>query len=199
MYKTDEERRKLIRSVRKKTAGEVRFIKDQGSSADAWAWGGMPPSERNMDEGHQYSPKLSKELAKILRATVSSLGHALSAYRDFTKLKSRDVSPDGSLGGRGYIMQIKDMRKQYMNITEALSALSDTIYDEITADHWSIAKSQIVEEIISQAEEIKDDPEQWAEEQKEDADEEIQRDLISDRIVKKAFVRVAARRLRGER
>lgn len=199
MYKTDEERRKLIRSVRKKTAGEVRFIKDQGGSADAWAWGGMPPSERTMDEGHQYSPKHSKELAKILRATVSSLGHALSAYRDFTKLKSRDVSPDGSLGGRGYIMQIKDMRKQYMNITEALSALSDTLYDEITADHWSIAKSQIVEEIISQAEDIKDDPEQWAEEQKEDADEEIQRDLTSDRIVKKASVRVAARRLRGER
>lgn len=199
MYKTDEERRKLIRSVRKKTAGEVRFIKDQGNTADGWAWGGTPPNQRNMDEGHQFNPKHSKELAKILRATVSSLGHALSAYRDFTKLKSRDVSPDGSLGGRGYIMQIKDMRKQFMNITEALSALSDTLYDEITADHWAIAKSQIVEEIISQAEEIKEDPEQWAEEQEVEADGEIQRDLISDRNMKKASVRVAARRLKGER
>ena len=54
----------------------------------------MPPSQRTLIEEHDFNYKASKDLAKVLRATLSSLGHAMSAYTTFTKLKSRDVSPD---------------------------------------------------------------------------------------------------------
>ena len=133
----------------------------------------MPPSQRTLIEDHDFNYKSSKELAKVLRATLSSLGHAMSAYTIFTKLKSRDVSPDGSLGGKGYIQEIKHMRKQYMNIVEALSSMTDTLYDEIKAPHWS-QKSRDTETIVEQAEAIKDDPEQWAEEQNEQLDDVAQ-------------------------
>lgn len=162
----------------KRMAGEVRFVKDNSNDASSWAWK-QGPSERNMQPDYNYNPKRKKALAKVLRSTTASMGHAMSAYNAFTKIKSADVSPDGNLGGKGYIQKIMDMRKQYMNVVEALSALSDTIYDEINAPHWAAISRQETEEekeevaqIIQDAEEIKEDPEGWAEEQEEEMDED---------------------------
>ena len=105
----------------------------------------------------------------MLRASLASLGHALLAYNDFARLKSSRLSPDGSLGGRGYIQKIQDMRKQYMNCVEALSSLSDTLYDELNAPHWALVSRQEddqeraeVEAIINDALFIREDPEDWA-------------------------------------
>lgn len=150
---------------RRKTAGEVRFIKDHGDDSSAWAWGQHPPSERKMERGHKLNAKCTKDLARVLKSSLIALGHTMSAYTVFAKIKSRDISPDGNLGGRGYIMEIKAMRRQFMNITEALSALSDTLYDEITADHWLELQNQLVRDVIQEIEEIKEDPEEWAEQQ----------------------------------
>jgi hypothetical protein len=107
----------------------------------------------------------------------------MSAYAVFAKIKSRDISPDGNLGGRGYIMEIKNMRRQYMNIVEALSALSDTIYDEISEDHWANTQEMLVEKILGDAEEIREDPEEWAlkEDKKKDKDAPLERDYHSPR------------------
>ncbi len=164
----NDEKSRLIKQARlKKQAGEVRFVKDNSNSTDGWAWGGFSPSERKNVSEYDFNMKCSKNLAKVLKATLFSLGHAMSAYTIFAKLKSRDVSPDGNLGGKGYIQEIKTMRKQYMNIVEALSSLTDTLYDEIKAPHWAM-KSREVEKVIDQVEEVKDDPEGWAQEVEED-------------------------------
>ena len=92
----------------------------------------------------------------------------MSAYSTFAKIKSRDISPDGNLGGRGYIMEIKAIRRQYMNVVEALSAMSDTLYDEITADHWKVEQNKMLNQVMEEIEEMKDDPEGWAIEVEED-------------------------------
>lgn len=173
------ERYMLIKQARKinarsktagrvKTAGEVRFIKDHGDDSNAWAWGQHPPSQRTMDPNHTFNKKCNKSIAKVLRSTLSSLGHAMSAYTTFAKIKSRDISPDGNLGGRGYIMEIKAIRRQYMNVVEALSAMSDTLYDEITADHWKVQQDKMLNQVMEEIEEMKDDPEGWAHEMEED-------------------------------
>jgi hypothetical protein len=159
-----------------------------------------------MDQNHVFNKKCSKDLAKVLRSTLISLGNAMNAYTIFAKIKSRDISPDGNLGGRGYIMEIKAMRRQYMNIVEALSALSDTIYDEITADHWAVSQTQLVKDALDEIEEIKDDPESWAmfqesnlqvpedEEPKKKKDEEavIERDFSDNRMQRTAGMQRAA-------
>ena len=159
-----------------RTAGEVRFVKDNSNDASSWAWK-QGPSERSMTPDHVFNPAKKKALAKVLRSTTASMGHAMSAYSTFTKIKSADVSPDGNLGGKGYIQKIMDMRKQYMNVVEALSALSDTIYDEVSAPHWAAISRQEtpedkaeVAQIIQDAQDIKEDPEGWAEEQEEEMD-----------------------------
>lgn len=159
-------------SSRVKTAGEVIFKKDNSNDASQWAFGINGPSERIITRDFNYSPKNIKPLAKILRQSLAALGHTISAYNDFAKVKSAKVSPDGSLGGKGYIQKIADMRRQYMNTIEALSALTDTLYDEVNAPHWAVLSrqrenqdKQDVVEMMDDVEVIRENPEQWAEEQ----------------------------------
>jgi hypothetical protein len=141
-----------------------------------------------MDPNHKFNRKCNKDIAKVLRSTLSSLGHAMSAYTTFAKIKSRDISPDGNLGGRGYIMEIKAIRRQFMNVVEALSSMSDTLYDEITADHWKVQQDKMLNQVMEEIEEMKDDPEGWAHEMEEehspqlDADgNEVDRDFTTPR------------------
>ena len=169
----------LTVSGRVKTAGEVRFIKDRGGDRNEWGWGTPGPSEREISDNFVFQAKHLKPLAKTLRSALMALGHATSAHARFVKVKSRKVSPDGNLGGKGYIQKITEMRRQLMNVVEALSALTDTIYDELQAPHWDPTQDTMtprdrdeVKEIVEDAEEIKGDPEGWAEEQEEDLEDE---------------------------
>jgi len=171
--------KRFLATKRVKTAGEVRFIKDRGGDEKQWGWGSPGPTKREIAPEYRFNPANLKPLARALRATLMAMGHSLSAYNTFTKVKSATVSPDGSLGGRGYIQKIADMRRSYMNIVEALSALSDTLYDEINAPHWNPAieeqdprERQEVQEIMEGVEEIRENPEEWAEEEEAEEDED---------------------------
>lgn len=159
-------------SGRSKTAGEVRFIKDRGGDKNEWAWGTPGPSQREIGEDFTFKAKYLKPLSLTLRATLMAMGHAISAQNTFAKVKSADVSPDGSLGGKGYIQKIADMRRAYMNVVEALSALSDTLHDEIKAPHWhkeltdgGPRERAEVQDILQDAAKVEEDPEGWAEEE----------------------------------
>ena len=161
-----------------KTAGEVRFIKDKSGDANQWAWDDGGASERSIPSEFQFNSKLTKDLARVLRSTNMALGHAMSGYSRFNKMRSARISPDGNLGGRGYVQKINNLRRAYTNITEALSAISDTLYDEINGPHWvevieeqSPKEKQEVQEILSDVEEIREDPEEWAEDQEEGYDD----------------------------
>ena len=168
---------RYVLAKRVKTAGEVRFIKDRSGDKNEWGWGTPGPMEREILENFEFKPGKLKPLATTLRAGLAALGHAQSAYSTFVKLKSATVSPDGSLGGKGYIQKIAEMRRQMMNAIEALSSFTDTIYDEINAPHWNPAtvvqdprEREQVKDIMQDAEEIREDPEDWAEDEEESMD-----------------------------
>lgn len=156
-----------------KTAGEVRFIKDRGGDEKNWAYADVGPSERKMNVEFEFRPSKLKPLARCLRSALMALGHTQSAYHEFAKIKSAVVSPDGNLGGKGYIQEIRAMRRQFMNCSEALSALTDTLYDEINAPHWAMDNPVVdrqredVKEIMDDVEDIRDNPEAAAEESEE--------------------------------
>lgn len=157
-----------------RVAGEVRFIKDRSGDKGEWAFSPPGASERDISGEFEFRPSAAKPLATALRSSLMALGHAQSAATTFTKIKSRNVSPDGNLGGKGYIQKITDIRRSFMNCVEALSSISDTLYDEISAPHWQPGpdmgnrEREEVEEIMEEAEEIREDPESWAEEQEDD-------------------------------
>lgn len=188
-----------------KVAGEVRFIKDRSGDKGEWGWGAQGPSQREITQDYQFNPTNLKPLAKVLRAALSALGHAESAYSTFTKIKSSTISPDGSLGGRGYIMKIADIRRQLMNAVEVLSAVTDTLYDEMRAPHWNpVANEQSprereeVKDIMQDAEAIKQDPEGWAEKEEEEGVEEgdISEDQDDDSGFGKKAIKLANRYLK---
>lgn len=162
-----------------RTAGEVRFIKDKSNDSNQWAWQDQGEQGRTIYPDYAFDPRKAKALAKVLRSTTASLGHAMAAYEQFSKLKSGDVSPDGKLGGKGYIQKITEMRRAYMNVVEALSALTDTLYDEVRAPHWTAISRQEtpqeqaeVKQIVQDALDIKEDPEAWAAQEEAEMDAE---------------------------
>lgn len=159
---------------RVRTAGEVIFKKDQSNSETSWAWGAGSGSSREIPSDFKFDPSQVKPLASALRSTLAALGHAISAHNTFVKVKSARVSPDGRLGGRGYIQEIRDMRRFYMNVVEALSSLSDTLYDEIHADHWKkpSKKDEETKGILQDVEEIRQDPEGWAKSEEAEMEQE---------------------------
>jgi len=165
--------RHLLAKKFTKTAGEVRFIKDRSGDKNEWGWNAAPgPSEREILDSFEFKRGKLKPLAKTLRAALAALGHAQSAQGSFIKIKSATISPDGALGGKGYIQKIPEMRRQLGNAVEALSAFTDTVYDELHAPHWNRGvavedprERKQVKEIMEDVEEIREDPEDWAEEE----------------------------------
>ncbi|MBD3261313.1 MAG: hypothetical protein GF334_06445 [Candidatus Altiarchaeales archaeon] len=188
---------RFLHKKMKKTAGEVRFIKDNSGDSSAWAFSQVGPSERELLKSFTYDEDQLKPLAECLLSTTAAMAHAMRAYEKFNNVRSSEVSPDGKLGGRGYIQNIKDIRKQFTNIVEALSSISDTIYDEIRAPHWAQlsrdseeereeGKPAPVEGMITKTEEIREDPEKWvAEDLVKMEEEEKERRRPKKRIKKK--------------
>ena len=191
-----------ILARRIKTAGEVRFIKDRGGDEKQWGWGSPGPSQREMPTEFKFDARNLKPLAKSLRAALAALGHVQSAYNTFTKIKSARISPDGNIGGKGYIQRISDIRRQFMNCSEALSAITDSLYDEINAPHWnpSVAEQsprerEEVVDIMEDVDEIRESPAAWAQEEESEMDEDEPKQASVRRVVAKHVARVSERRI----
>ena len=178
-----EARRRVLEALDRqyKAAGRIRVAAEEAPPPPLPQGGFEHEAAGNLKRaipaGYSYDPNALKPLAKTLWAMSVSLGHAMNAHSEFTKLKSGLVSPDGLIGGRGYVMSIKDMRKTLYAAVEGLSAISDTIHDEINAPHWKPKLAQLekddiedIGELVGDAQRILDDPEGEAEEDMEEAE-----------------------------
>ena len=136
-----------------RTAGRVEFVKDTG------------PIRRDIRvKDFEWTSESLQNLAKILWAAQRAHSYAISAYRLFSKMPSAQFSPDGMLGGRGYIQNVKDMRNGLSQAVEVLSAFTDTIHDEVNADHWAdIDDSTSIKPMVDDIDQIKENPEDFIE------------------------------------
>lgn len=142
---------------------------------------------RNIPKDHAYDPRSLKPMAKAMWAATVSLGHALAAYRHFSRLKSATISPDGLLGGRGYVMPIQDVRQKLYDACEALSSISDTLYDEIQAPHWKPRLAMLdenevedIQRFVEESQETLEHPDEEAEERIEEIESENDDDAGSE-------------------
>jgi hypothetical protein len=154
--------------TRAKVAGEIRFVKDQG------------PESRALPQNYEYNPKAKKPLAKVLWSVSVAMGHLVSAHSTFCKIKAVSISPDGKLGGKGYIQDIREMRKALTEGIETLSAVQDTLNDELRGAHWNADNLEIstqdeaaAEEMMSESDQISLDPDAFVE-------REYQQDVVQD-------------------
>ena len=129
------------------------------------------PASRKIPASHNFDPKAIKPLVKMLWATSVALGHTLTAHRQFSRLKSVAFSPDGLVGGQGYVMGVKDVRAKLYEASEHLSTICDAIYDEVNAPHWKPKLADLeksdkaeVKNLLDDATDYMEDPEGEAEE-----------------------------------
>jgi len=141
-----------------RTAGKIEFVKDQG------------PVRRDVRvKGYEWSPDSLRDLAKTLWAGQRAHSYAMAALRIFSKMPSSEFSPDGLLGGRGYIQSVKDMRSGLASAVEVLSSFMDTVHDEVNADHWAPAEKKAgVENMMADASQVRENPESFVEGQFEE-------------------------------
>lgn len=133
--------------------------------------------KRQIPSEHNFDPRALKPLVKTLWALSVSLGHLLTAHRQFSRLKSISFSPDGLVGGRGYVMSVKDIRNLLFEASDYISSICDTLYDEVNAPHWKPKLAELEEgdvedvvKLLDDAADNLDDPEGEAEEDLEEVE-----------------------------
>lgn len=138
-----------------------------------------PMDKRAIPQGYPYDPKALKPLARTLWSTSVALGHALAAYRQFSRVKSASISPDGKVGGFGYIQTVDKIRDRLHAACELLSSVQDTMDDEIRAPHWKPKlgdldedEAEDIDRLLEDAQRVMDDPAEEAEEALESLEDE---------------------------
>lgn len=135
--------------------------------------------KRNIPAKHDFDPRALKPLARALFSSSVALGHSVTAYKEFTRLKSSSISPDGMIGGRGYVLKVRDLRAKLQQACELLSSITDTMYDEIQAPHWrprlgelGANEAEDITEFIDEASEVLDDPEAFGEKELDEVEKQ---------------------------
>jgi len=114
----------------------------------------------------EYDTKHAKVLKKALHSINVSLGTLLSAMKELAMLRGSDITPDGKLGGKGFIMSFREMKSSLNSSISELSDITDTIADELTNPKWGLSKTE-----VKSIKEVKDKVEEKAEEAEEIVEE----------------------------
>jgi hypothetical protein len=110
-----------------------------------------------------YDPSKATVLKKALHNINVSLGTLISAMKDLSILRGSEITPDGMLGGRGFIMPFKDMKSKISTAVTDLSDVTDTLADELTNPKWGLStgekkkvkqENEQIEEEVQEVEEI---------------------------------------------
>ena len=107
-----------------------------------------------------FEPKKDNLIAlmKIEEKLNICLKFLSGAMSEFYALKSIDISPDGKLGGRGYVMEMSEIRAKLYQSVENVSAIIDTVYDEVSGEHWLELFGEHLPEVDEQLQKMEKDP-----------------------------------------
>lgn len=98
-------------------------------------------TRRNLD-GFEYDTSKATVLKKSLHNINVSLGTLLAAMKDLALLRGSEITPDGMLGGRGFIMPFKEIKAKINSAVNDLSDITDTLADELTNPNWGLSPEE---------------------------------------------------------
>jgi hypothetical protein len=159
-------------------------------------------SRREIPEDFQYNKKKLKHLKRILHNVNVALGTLVSAHNEFSRIKGPEISPDGLLGGLGYILPIKDIKEALNGCIRNLSDVSDSLADELTNPHWDAQDDSEVKKLIKEKEEVEEQVEEEVENEGEEENSDIapqdiitSRDFESKKATDEAFANIVKKTL----
>lgn len=136
------------------------------------------PGKREIPKDYDFNPKALKPLSRMLLSMSIGLGHTLTAHREFARIKSSSISPDGMIGGRGYVLKVQDIRNRLHQASDLISGVIDSIHDEINAPHWKSKVGELgendaedISEFLEESKKVMDDPSGYADEALDEVEE----------------------------
>ena len=112
---------------------------------------------REITDDFKYDKKKIKHLQRILHNVNVALGTLGSAIGEFSKVKGPSISPDGLMGGLGFIMPIKGMKEVLTTSIHSLSEVADSLADELTNPHWQASEDKETKELIKEKEKVEEE------------------------------------------
>lgn len=119
---------------------------------------------REIPDDYKYNKSKLKHLKHILHNANVALGTLTSILNEFSKVKGPDISPDGLLGGIGYIIPIKDIKQSINGAVHNLSDIADCIADELTNPKWNGEEDKEIKKLIKEKDEAVEKVEEEMEE-----------------------------------
>ena len=133
-------------------------------------------------EGFEYDKSKANVLKRSLHNINVSVGTLISAMKDMSVLRGAEITPDGMLGGRGFIMNFRELKSTLNQAVNDLSNITDTLADELTNPKWGLStaertqvkkeKQQVEDEVEDTQAEIREEPAEKDISDKEPAEEE---------------------------
>ena len=115
---------------------------------------------RQISDDFKYNKAKIKHLKHILHNVTVALGTLTSAHNEFSKIKGPDISPDGLLGGLGYIISIKDLKEALIGAIKNVGDIADCIADELTNPKWDAQDDKSVKKLIKEKKEVEEQVEE---------------------------------------
>jgi hypothetical protein len=126
--------------------------------------------KRDIHEDTVYDTANVKHIKKILHNVNVAMGNLTGALKDISTVKGPEISPDGLLGGKGYIMSLKDLKGDLADSIHKLAGIGDTLADELNNPKWGLDEKD-----LNKIQEERNNIDQGEESVEENLDEEKER------------------------
>lgn len=133
--------------------------------------------KRELSGAPEYNKDNVTQIVNMLSQVSAALETSKKAVEELTSVASDEFSPDGMLGGRGYVMAIRDMKTELAETVTSLSSVRDTLADELNNPGWGLSKDE--KESITKVQEDSGDK---AQENLEDISKEIEQIFGADEV-----------------
>lgn len=133
-------------------------------------------------DGFEYDKVKAKILKEVLHNMNVSLGTLMSAMKQLSTLRGSDITPDGKIGGRGFVMLFKDVKQGVNDCVGTLSDITDSIADELKNPKWGLKDSELkqVEDVRDKVNEIEEVVEDLAEKEPSKNETEVPEELETE-------------------
>lgn len=113
------------------------------AAATAKATGGKSSLKRDLKDTAEYDKSSVSHIADMLSALNTARKSLSDMLGTLGSVSAHEISHDGMLGGRGYVMTIRDIRDDVTTAVNLVTNLVDTVSDELTNPKWGLSKEDI--------------------------------------------------------
>lgn len=98
---------------------------------------------RSLEGAPPYDTEKVGVIINMAAYTRLALGTLSKGLDEINSVNSDAISPDGKLGGRGYVMAVREIKQKLIEMITGLSDIRDTFTDELKNPGWGLSKEQI--------------------------------------------------------